>query len=165
MFEEEQVSGTLVNYFTTCRREAWLYAHHIHARQDDENMLLGKALSQIKESNLQDFPFSNLKFDKLSKSKGHYQITEYKKTLKNPDAAVNQLLFYMYILKTNLKLKLISGKVICGKTVLNVDGNDENFTKMGCILKELVNLVNEPKCPIASFKKICKNCAYNDYCF
>ncbi|CUU75981.1 CRISPR-associated protein Cas4 [Campylobacter hyointestinalis] len=71
----------------------------------------------------------------------------------------------MYILKTNLKLKLISGKVICGKTVLNVDGNDENFTKMRCILKELVNLVNEPKCPIASFKKICKNCAYNDYCF
>lgn len=62
MFEEEQVSGTLVNYFTTCRREVWLYAHHIHARQDDENMLLGKALSQIKESNLQDFPFSNLKF-------------------------------------------------------------------------------------------------------
>ncbi|WP_444550922.1 hypothetical protein [Campylobacter hyointestinalis] len=44
--------------------------------------MLGKALSQIKESNLQDFPFSNLKFDKLSKSKGHYQITEYKKRLK-----------------------------------------------------------------------------------
>ncbi|AII14453.1 CRISPR/Cas system-associated RecB-like nuclease Cas4, type I-B/HMARI [Campylobacter iguaniorum] len=165
MFNQDQVSGTLVNYFTTCKREAWLYAHQIHARQDDENILMGKALASIKEPNLQDFPFSNLKFDKLSKLKGHYQITEYKKTLKNKEAAINQLLFYMYILKTNLKLKLISGKVICGKTVLSVEGNDENFVKMKLTIEDIVSLVNEPKAPPPVAKKICKNCAYNDYCF
>ena len=82
MFCKDQITGTLVNYYVTCKREAWLYAHHIHADQDDENVLMGKALAEIKESDLQDFAFSNLKFDKLSKQRGHYLITEYKKSLK-----------------------------------------------------------------------------------
>lgn len=77
MFCKNQITGTLVNYYVTCKREAWLYAHHIHADQEDENVLMGKALADIKESDLQDFAFSNLKFDKLSKQRGHYLITEY----------------------------------------------------------------------------------------
>ena len=83
MFSKDQITGTLVNYYFTCKREAWLYAHQIHADQEDENVLMGKALADIKESDLQDFAFSNLKFDKLSKQRGHYLITEYKKSLKN----------------------------------------------------------------------------------
>ncbi len=77
MFSKDQITGTLVNYYVTCKREAWLYAHQIHADQEDENVLMGKALADIKESDLQDFAFSNLKFDKLSKQRGHYLITEY----------------------------------------------------------------------------------------
>ena len=38
---------------------------------------MGKALVDIKRVDLQDFAFSNLKFDKLSKQRGHYLITEY----------------------------------------------------------------------------------------
>lgn len=58
MFCKDQITGTLVNYYVTCKREAWLYAHHIHADQEDENVLMGKALADIKESDLQDFAFS-----------------------------------------------------------------------------------------------------------
>ena len=77
MFSKDQITGTLVNYYFTCKREAWLYAHQIHADQEDENVLMGKALADIKESDLQEFAFGNLKFDKLSKQHGHYLITEY----------------------------------------------------------------------------------------
>jgi hypothetical protein len=38
-----------------------------------------KALAEIKEEQLHDFPFSNLKFDKIGKQRGHYMVTEYKK--------------------------------------------------------------------------------------
>ena len=31
MFSKDQITGTLVNYYVTCKREAWLYAHQIHA--------------------------------------------------------------------------------------------------------------------------------------
>jgi len=49
MFSKDQITGTLVNYYVTCKREAWLYAHQIHADQEDENVLMGKALADIKD--------------------------------------------------------------------------------------------------------------------
>ena len=164
MFCKDQITGTLVNYYITCKREAWLYAHHIHADQEDENVLMGKALADIKESDLQDFAFSNLKFDKLSKQRGHYLITEYKKSLKNPEAGKMQLLFYIYLLKIGLNLKEVKGKLISGKTVIAIEDNAENFTKIEIILNDIVALVNEPKPPKFRPQKICESCAYRDYC-
>lgn len=163
-FTQNEITGTLVNYFFTCKREAWLYAHHIHADQSDENMLMGKALSELKEGKLQDFPYSNLKFDKVAKERGHYVITEYKKSFKNPAAAKMQLLFYMYVLKNSLKLKIIKGKVISGKKVLVVNGNEENFLLMKQCLEDIEILVNARQSPQFEYKKICDNCAYGNYC-
>ena len=164
MFCKDQIAGTLVNYYVTCKREAWLYAHNIHANQEDENMLMGKALADIKENDLQDFAFSNLKFDKLSKQCGHYLITEYKKSLKNPEAGKMQLLFYIYLLKTGLNLKEVKGKLISGKTVIAIEDSTENFTKIETILNGITALVNEPKPPKFSPQKICESCAYRGYC-
>ena len=127
-------------------------------------MLMGKALAEIEESDLQDFVFSNLKFDKLSKQRGHYLVTEYKKSLKNELAGKMQLLFYIYLLKTGLNLKEVKGKLISGKTVIAIEDSAENFTKIETILNDIVALVNEPKPSKFSPQKICESCAYRDYC-
>ena len=156
MFPPDLITGTLVNYYATCLREAWLYAHHIHADQSDENVLMGKTLAELKESRLQDFPFSHLKFDRIEKKRGHYQITEHKKTLKNPEAAKMQLLFYMYVLKTGLKLKAISGKVVSKKKAFSVEGTQSNFELMEATLEAICHLVNTPETPPFTYKKICE---------
>lgn len=163
-FPKDEITGTLVNYYATCKKEAWLYARGIHARQDDENMLMGKALAEIKE-NLHDFPYSNLKFDKISKLKGHYEITEYKKSLKNENGAKMQLLFYIYTIKNALKLKKVYGKVISGKKIINVEDSDENFAFMEAFLDEMSEVLAQNSPPKAVKTKICQSCAYNDYCF
>ncbi len=165
MFEPYLITGTLINYYTTCKREAWLYSRRIHADQWDENILMGKALSEIKEEQLQNFPFSHLKFDKIGKQRGHYLITEYKKSMKNPDAAKMQLLFYMYQLKTSLKLKEINGKVISGKKVIYVEGNEENLKKIDELIAEISEFLNTPKAPPFEENRFCKNCGYRDYCY
>ena len=164
MFSKDQITGTLVNYYVTCKREAWLYAHQIHADQEDENVLMGKALADIKESDLQDFAFSNLKFDKLSKQRGHYLITEYKKSLKNELAGKMQLLFYVYLLKTGLNLKEAKGKLISGKKVILVEDSSENFALVEQILSEISALTNLEKPPKFTQDKFCQNCSYHDYC-
>lgn len=164
MFSKDQITGTLVNYYVTCKREAWLYAHQIHADQEDENVLMGKALADIKESDLQDFAFSNLKFDKLSKQRGHYLITEYKKSLKNELAGKMQLLFYIYLLKTGLNLKEVKGKLISGKKVILVEDTSKNFALVEKILSEISALANLEKPPKFTQSKFCQNCAYHDYC-
>ena len=165
MYDRSLVTGTLINYYTTCKREAWLYSRKIVADQWDENILMGKALADIKEEQLQQFPFSNLNFDKIGKQRGHYLVTEYKKSMKNPDAAKMQLLFYMYQLKTSLKLKEINGKVISGKKVIFVAGNEENFAKVEALVEEICHFLSDDKAPPFQENRFCKNCGYRDYCF
>ena len=138
--------------------------NHRHACELLHHMLMGKALADIKENGLQEFAFSNLKFDKLSKQRGHYLITEYKKSLKNPEAGKMQLLFYIYLLKIGLNLKEVKGKLISGKTVIAIEDSAENFTKIEMVLGGIAALVNEPKPPKFSPQKICESCAYRDYC-
>jgi len=126
---------------------------------------MGKALADIKEDQLQQFPFSHLKFDKIGKQRGHYLITEYKKSMKNPDAAKMQLLFYMYQLKTSLKLKEINGKVISGKKVVYVAGSEENMAKIEALIVEVCDFLNSPKPPSFEENRFCEKCGYRDYCF
>ena len=164
-FDPILITGTLVHYYVTCKREAWLYSRRIHADQWDENILMGKALAEIKEEQLSQFPFSYLKFDKIGKQRGHYLVTEYKKTLKNPEGAKMQLLFYMWQFKTSLGLKQINGKVISGKQVLFVEGSEENMQKMAMLVEEIAAFLESEKPP--PFREIvfCKKCGYRDYCF
>jgi CRISPR-associated exonuclease Cas4 len=164
VFTQDLITGTLVNYYATCKREAWLYAHKIYPDEYDDNILMGRTLAELKEAKLQDFPFSHLKFDRIEKQRGHYRITEHKKTLKNPEAAKMQLLFYMYVLKEGLKLKVISGKVVSSKKAFAVEGTESNFALMEQTLEAICTLVNTPAPPPFEYKKICDGCAYRTYC-
>ncbi len=159
------ITGTLIHYYVTCKREAWLYSRRVHADQWDENIAMGKALAEIKEDQLHTFPFSQLKFDKIGKQRGHYLITEYKKTLKNSEGAKMQLLFYMYQLKNSLKLREINGKVISGKTVLFVEGNEENMHKMQNLIDEVRHFLETDAPPPFQKIKFCNACGYRDYCY
>ena len=165
-FDKELLNGTLIHYYSTCKREAWLYSRRIHADQYDENILMGKALADIKEEQLHDFPFSNLKFDKIGKERGHYMVTEYKKSMSNPEGAKMQLLFYMWQLKTSLKLKEINGKVMSGrKTHFVIEGSYENMEKMNNLIDEVSAFLSTPTPPPFVEIKFCKGCGYRDYCY
>ena len=165
MINLDSINGTLINYYVTCKREAWLYSRKISANQDDENILMGKVLAGLKEENLHQFPFSNLKFDHIGKQRGHYLVTEYKKSMKNQEAAKMQLLFYMYLLKSTLKLKEINGKVISGKKVVYVEGSPKNFEKLEKLLIEIEQFLQTPTPPPPKKIVFCKSCGYRDYCF
>jgi len=165
MFDNDLITGTLIHYYATCKREAWLFSRKISADQWDENILMGKALAEIKEEQLHNFPFSNLKFDKIGKHRGHYMVTEYKKSMSNPEGAKMQLLFYMWQLKTSLKLKVINGKVISGKKVIFVEGSPENMRMIEEFMNEVSIFLSQSTPP--PFKEInfCKGCGYRDYCY
>ena len=165
IFNQDLITGTLIHYYATCKREAWLYSRKISADQYDENILMGKALAEIKEEQLlHDFPFSNLKFDKIGKQRGHYMVTEYKKSMSNPDGAKMQLLFYMWQLKTSLNLKVINGMIVSGRTKISVLGDEENMELISNFIDEVSQFVSQPKPPPFVENKFCKGCGYRDYC-
>jgi len=165
-FNQELLNGTLIHYYATCKREAWLYSRRIHADQWDENILMGKALAEIKEEQLHDFPFSNLKFDKIGKERGHYVVTEYKKSMSNLEGAKMQLLFYMWQLKTSLKLKVINGKIMSGRTThYFIEGNEKNMKMIEELMIEMSEFLSQDKPPPFKEIKFCKGCGYRDYCY
>lgn len=164
-FDNDLITGTLIHYYATCKREAWLYSRKISADQWDENILMGKALAEIKEEQLHDFPFSNLKFDKIGKHRGHYMVTEYKKSMSNPEGAKMQLLFYMWQLKTSLKLKEINGMVVSGRTKISVRGDESHMTQIEDLITEVQEFISNPNPPPVKKIKFCKGCGYRDYCF
>jgi len=71
----------------------------------------------------------------------------------------------MYLLKKNLKLKEINGKVISGKKVIYVNGNKENMQMMEEVLEEIATFVSKPLPPKPKKISFCKKCGYRDYCF
>ena len=165
IFLEEQITGTLIHDYITCKRGAWLCARQMHGDQENEYLLMGKALALAQENkNLHEYPFGNLVFDKLSKERGHYLVTEYKKSLKNVSAGEMQLLFYIYCLKKGLNLKEVKGKLVSGKKIIPVDDSEENFKKIEQIIKEIVELASQEKPPKFVPIRYCKTCSYQDYC-
>jgi len=126
---------------------------------------MGKALADIKEENLHNFPFSNLKFDKIGKERGHYLVTEYKKSMSNIEGAKMQLLFYMWQLKTSLKLKVINGKIVSGRKVIFVEGNEANIKRIGELILEVSQFLEQAAPPPFVEIKFCKGCGYRDYCY
>jgi len=166
LIDEELITGTTVHYYVTCKREAWLFAHKIAVDQEDENILMGRALAELKEEReLDSFAFAHLKFDKISKQRGHYLVTEYKKSLKNVEGARAQLLFYLYLLKRNLKLKKIDGKIVSDKKTVFVEGSEENFAWMEALLDELRAFLSASKPPPPERIVFCDKCGYRHYCF
>jgi CRISPR-associated exonuclease Cas4 len=164
-FTPDQITGTLIHYYATCKREAWLYAHGIHADQGDANILMGKTLAELKEKkDFQDM-FSHLHFDKVGKQRGHLLVTEYKKSMKNPEGARMQLLFYMYLLKKGLKLKAVNGKVISGKQVVFVEGSEAAFEELEGVMAEISAFVSQESAPAFEENRFCRACGYRDYCF
>jgi len=160
----EHISGVTVQYYVTCKREAWLFAHKIHPDPEDENILMGRALAEIKEEDLPGI-FSHLRIDRIGRRRGHFQIVEYKKSLKNPEGAKAQLLFYIYMLTKSLRLRRVDGRVISGKRVLFVEGSEENLAKMEGLLVELERFLRLPKPPPPKPIRFCDKCGYRNYCF
>jgi CRISPR-associated exonuclease Cas4 len=158
---DDIITGTLIHYFFTCKRESWLYGHKIYPDEENENVALGRAEHQNRDFGV----FSYIKFDKIDKINGYYRILEYKKTLKNKNGPKWQLIFYMYLLQKNYSLKKIDGFLISKSTKIHVIPSEEDYQTLEKAIISIKELLKNPTAPQVIEKPICKKCAYFDYCF
>jgi len=163
---EINVNGTLVWYYTICRREVWLISHGITPDQDDSNMDIGRFIheeSYAREK--KEISIGNVKFDILSEKDGYMMIGEIKKSSKYIESAKMQLAYYLL----ELKRSGIDGIGVLmfpkEKRREVVELTNELATKLAEIEKEILKICyeEEPEKP----KKInfCRNCAYSEFCW
>ncbi|MBD3190791.1 MAG: Dna2/Cas4 domain-containing protein, partial [Candidatus Heimdallarchaeota archaeon] len=105
-----KITGVMVQYYATCKRELWFFAHGINQNYEDENILIGrwmhkKSFEQEKKSILID---NTISIDFIKRGK-ELLVFELKKSSKLPIGVRMQILYYLWYLK---KKKGINAKGI-----------------------------------------------------
>lgn len=158
-------TGTHINYYHVCERKLWLFHHGISMEHKSDLVALGRLLHEESYArNQKEIPFlENIKIDRIT---ADGVIHEIKKSNKLENAHVWQLKYYLFVLKEQGVWPL-SGVLEYPKlrTRLAVDLSSEDEVKIEEMLTRIAAVICNATPPCAHKMKICRKCAYFEYCF
>ncbi len=160
------VTGTLMWYYYVCKRQVWLMAHQINPDEDDPNIAYGRFLQRMSYGReKKETAVGNCRFDLVQRRDGTIVVSEVKKTSRHEKSATMQLLFYLKELRergieATGELRFPEEKrrkavILTGEALREV-----NEAELGII--ELVKC-DLPPTPVKI--KLCRNCAYAEFCW
>jgi CRISPR-associated exonuclease Cas4 len=145
-------------------RKVWLCAHQMNMEQNSENVKIGKLIDETTyKREKHDFMIDNtVNIDFLKNNIVH----EIKKSDKEKNMAINQIKYYLFILKNYgfagiegcLSIPLKKHK----ETVLLEEKDDDEIIKQ---LNIIHSIIKDNKIPEPINKKTCRKCAYFDLCY
>lgn len=154
----------MVQYFKSCKRELWFFAHRINMNYNNEDISVGKLIHEksYKREN-KEVNFDNMAFD-FVKKKDRISIFEIKKSSKLTEPAKYQLIYYLY----NMKKSGIDAK---GYLVYpeerkreKIELNEELEKEMDNIIGEIKKIISLKKPPNVIKKPYCKRCSFYELC-
>lgn len=161
-----EVTGTQIWYFFICQRETWLILHQIAADQDDENLDIGRFISEHSyKRDKKEVVIGNIKVDRVRKSGNDLIIGEVKKSSRYRKSSTFQLLYYLYSLsKMGIEAK---GELLYPqeKRKESVELTDKNIEELENAIVGIRNLARQPIPPQPEKISFCKKCAYREYCW
>ena len=96
------ITGVMVQYYVTCKRELWFFANQINMNYNNEDISIGKYIHEKSYSREnKEIQFDNMVFDYVKTNEG-INIFEIKKSSKLTIGAKYQLYFYMYNTKKSM---------------------------------------------------------------
>lgn len=97
--EKKNISGVMVQYYVTCKRELWFYINQINMNYNNDDISIGKSLHEKSYSREnKEIRVDNMVFDFIKQNDG-LTIFEMKKSSKLTIGAKYQLYFYLYNLR------------------------------------------------------------------
>lgn len=160
----EHITGVMVQYYVTCKRELWFYINQINMNYNNDDISIGKFIHKKSYSReKKEIRVDNMVFD-FAKNNDGLTIFEMKKSSRLTNGAKYQLYFYLY------NLRLIEPNVR-GVLVYPKERKREELTLDGDIIKELEEIIdgimeiynlNEP--PFAEKRSFCKRCSFYEFC-
>ncbi|HHV73338.1 MAG TPA: CRISPR-associated protein Cas4 [Thermoanaerobacterium sp.] len=161
----EEVTGSLVQSYSICKRQVWLMAHQIIPDQEHPYIEMGRLIDDISyDRDRKKINFENVVIDLVRNDNGNLLVGEVKKSSKTVDSARLQLLFYLYKLKqSGIDAK---GQLFFPEERKKIDVRltSESEVEVVSAINEIRDIINMDKAP--AFKKIpyCKNCGYKEFC-
>ena len=158
------VTGTIYYYSFLCMRKVWLYYHNLSFEGENELVQIGKFIDENTYTNQKhNFMIDNkVNIDFLKDNIVH----EVKKSDKEKQMAINQIKYYLFILKQhgfdNIKGELnIPSKRYKEEVLLEERDNEKILERL-----EIINqTLSEKNIPETINKSSCKKCAYYEFCY
>ncbi len=159
-----QITGTMYSYSFLCDRKLWLFAHKIAMEQESENVRIGKFIDETtfarEDKNIQIDDTANIDF--LRKG----IIYEVKKSEKEIQMGINQVKYYLYLLRE----KGMDGQkgilsIPTKKQTHEIILEEADIVNIKSRLEKIEDIIQKNKPPGVIEKKACKACAYYELCF
>lgn len=161
---KKNITGVMIDYYFICKRKLWLFSNYITLEQENENVLLGKLIDE----NSYSCEKKHILIDgtiNIDFIKNWEVIHEVKKTESMEEANIWQLKYYLYFLKKrgiNIKKGILDyPKLKKRKEIFLESGDEQNIEQM---IENIEKIIFREEIPKFEKTKICKKCAYYDYC-
>lgn len=158
-------TGTMFYYYFVCHRKLWCFYHQIRLENESERVLLGKLLDewsyQREKKHILIDEIVSVDFIKDWKI-----LHEVKKSRSLEEATIWQVKYYLYILNNkgiNIEKGVLDYPKIRKRVEIYLEEEDKE--RIENILQNIERIVQQDKMPPPISSKICKSCAYYEYCY
>jgi CRISPR-associated exonuclease Cas4 len=159
------LTGTVVNYYTHCKRQCWLFYHNLNLEDNSEDVRIGRVLHELKRQGKEEVALDGIKLDKLTAE----YVTEIKKSDADLAAARAQLEYYLIVLHDKGIVR--KGRLEClernkqSKSVHTLALTEEEMGERKEQYRRIEEFLSTDAPPAPVLKPTCKKCAYYEYCF
>lgn len=160
------INGTQINYYFICKTKLWLFSHNIQMEQESDNVKLGKTLHENSYKKENEVLIDNLINVDFIKNNNPIEIHEVKKTQSMKKSHEFQLLYYIYYLKKEKGLNNITGYLNYpeNRKKIKIELTDEKEKELKDVLED-INIIINSNIPKPKKSRICRKCAYFEFCF
>lgn len=165
MTKNKKITGLMFYYYFICHRKLWLFSRGLNFEEENEYVQLGKLIDENsykrEQKGIRIDETINIDFIRDWKI-----LHEVKKSKSIEEANIWQLKYYLWFLKKR-DIKAEKGVLDYPKLKIReeVELNSSDETQIEKIIVEIEKLLEQEKTPDKIDSKICKKCAYYEYCF
>jgi len=160
-----RVTGTMFYYYFVCQRKLWCFCYDIRLENESDKVLLGKLLDDSAYSREQ----KHIMIDEtvnVDFIKDWKVLHEIKKSKSIEKASIWQVKYYLYFLhQRGIKIEkgILDYPQIRKREEIVLQAGDTQ--KIEEILQDIERIVAQEKMPPPIDSKICRSCAYYEYCY
>ena len=163
--DKERISGMHVYYYFVCKRKLWYFTHQLDMETENEDVRIGKFLDETTYQKWDKHIMIDgvINIDYIAE---HKMLHEIKKSRKIEEAGEWQIKYYLYYLRkrgvTGLTGRIDYPLLKQGK---NIVLTQEDEAQLEIICDDIVRITESQCVPPMESRKICKKCAYYEFCF
>ncbi|MDD2716749.1 MAG: CRISPR-associated protein Cas4 [Candidatus Wallbacteria bacterium] len=158
------ITATEFNYFHICQRKLWLFSHDIEMERESDAVLMGKLIHENSyQREKKEILIDGLVKIDFMDGEGVHEV---KKSDSMEDAHVWQVLYYVYILRKK-GVEVNKGVINYPKQkrTVEIEYTPEKEAEIERKLVEVEKVRQSQDPPATLVSKICRKCAYEEFCF